>query len=180
VTNCAPTTEPQFVIIGVAVGGSGFGELGVGFVGARWPMTSPKRPIRPGRIGPSRSREPSQKPRRPQQTGRPPLPTVAPAAAVWSSRATTRRCIRKSLQEGDSEARKHDVKAQLLARLRARRHEAGWAPAASATPGPVSVVSPIATTAPFPCPGEARHLCVLAGWYRCAATGNPLRLRSQW
>jgi len=110
----------------------------------------------------------------------PPLPTVAPAAAVWSSRATTRRCIRKSLQERRLRSTQARCKAQLLARLRARRHEAGWAPAASATPGPVSVVSPIATTAPFPCPGEARHLCVLAGWYRCAAIGNPLRLRSRW
>ena len=125
-TNCAPTTEPQFVIIGVAVGGSGFGELGVGFVGARWPMTSPKRPIRPGH------NTPVSKLRTVPETA----PTATNRPATLAHRRASRGCVVIARQrddasgnhcrKGDSEARKHDVKAQLLARLPARRHEAGW------------------------------------------------------
>ena len=126
-TNCAPTTEPQFVIIGVAVGGSGFGELGVGFVGARWPMTSPKRPIRPGHNRPiSKLRTvPETAPTATNRPGHPCPPSRQPRLCGHRARqrddASGNHC-----RKGDSEARKHDVKAQLLARLRARRHEAGW------------------------------------------------------
>ena len=82
-TNCAPTTEPQFVIIGVAVGGSGFGELGVGFVGARWPMTSPKRPIRPGH------NRPISKLRTVPETA----PTATNRPATLAHRRASRGCV---------------------------------------------------------------------------------------
>ena len=111
-TNCAPTTEPQFVIIGVAVGGSGFGELGVGFVGARWPMTSPKRPIRPGH------NTPVSKLRTVPETA----PTATNRPATLAHRRVSRGCgviardsatMHQEIIAGkDSEARKHDVKAQ--------------------------------------------------------------------
>jgi len=92
-------------------------------------MTSPKRPIRPGH------NRPISKLRTVPETA----PTATNRPATLAHRRASRGCvviardnatmhqeIIAGKAKGDSEARKHDVKAQLLARLRARRHEAGW------------------------------------------------------
>ena len=60
-----------------------------------------------------------------KQAGHPCPPSRQPR--LWGHRARQRDdASGNHCRKGDSEARKHDVKAQLLARLRARRHEAGW------------------------------------------------------